>query len=108
MKNRQEENQEIRFIIRDTFYITDRGIVFSGEALDGMVSAGDNLKFSFNGQIKEGQIIAVHDNRNINSDKLSFGLLLKFTDEREVETLRNWKPKDVEAKVVKGEKKNAL
>jgi len=37
--------------IHDTFRITGRGIIFSGNILDGEFMTGDFIKFDFNGQI---------------------------------------------------------
>jgi len=78
--------------IHDTFRITGRGIVFSGNILDGEFMTGDFIKFDFNGQILERKIKGIDAGMRVVEGKPNVGVMIDSQNEQEIDNLRNWNP----------------
>lgn len=78
--------------IHDTFRITGRGIVFSGNILDGEFMTGDFIKFDFNGQILERKIKGVDAGMRVVEGKPNVGVMIESSNEQEIDDLRKWNP----------------
>ncbi|MFC0605858.1 hypothetical protein [Winogradskyella pulchriflava] len=89
--------------IHDTFRITDRGIVFSGNILDGEFLTGDLIKFYFNGQILERRIKGIDAGMRVAKGKPNVGIMIETINESEISDLRNWEPNQAIAKIFRSD-----
>ncbi|WP_187270021.1 DUF7079 family protein [Pontibacter qinzhouensis] len=94
-----------KFIILDTFNISERGIVLAGEIVKGNVSVNDWIIFEFNKEIRTRKIIGINDNRHNQEKPPRIGLLIQCKDSNEIAELRNWNLQEIEARLIK---KNVL
>ena len=78
--------------IHDTFRITGRGIVFSGNILDGEFMTGDFIKFDFKGQMLERRIKGIDAGMRVVDGKPNVGVMIESSNEQEIDDLRNWNP----------------
>ncbi|NVN18097.1 hypothetical protein GUA46_07075 [Muricauda sp. HICW] len=89
--------------IHDTFRITGRGIVFSGNILDGEFLTGDLIKFDFNGQILERRIKGIDAGMRVAKGKPNVGIMIETINESEISDLRNWEPNQAIAKIFRSD-----
>lgn len=90
-----------KYYISDKFVITGRGLFFVGYILEGKISIGDLIQFSFNDKLMARKIMGVEMTSNpLNFgklDKVSMGLLIECHDDEEIKQIRNSNLKDIEA-----------
>lgn len=82
-----------KYTIKDLFHITGRGIVLAGHIEEGTILTGDFIEFTALGKKRKRKITGVNYIRKPN-DKDKVGLLIKCADDKEIDDLRTWKPKD--------------
>ena len=90
------ETEIAKYYINDTFFITDRGIVFVGYIVEGFVKPGSYIEFPAFNQILVRKIIGV-ESINSKNPKTTNGLLIQCKDEIEMKELRNLKPSKITA-----------
>lgn len=84
--------------INDTFKITGRGIVFAGNISSGLVSIGDWIEFNFNGSVIRRKINGIEGIRSLKEEN-NCGLLIESLNNEETESLKNWEPNGLLAKI---------
>lgn len=94
------ENSIANFEIRDTFIVTNVGLVLSGLILEGEISPGCFIKFEKNGLNIESEIINVEFITHSNQLPL-IGLIVKFENNDEIEELKAWNPNFQIANILK-------
>ena len=82
-----------KYIIKEVFQITGRGIVLAGHMEEGTVLTGDFIEFTALRRKRKRQITGVNYIRKPN-EKDKVGLLIKCADDKEIDDLRTWKPND--------------
>lgn len=80
-----------KYQIQDTFRITGRGIVLTGLVLEGTITIGNSIEFTFNGQKLKRNITGIEGVRAV-SEKTNTGLLIECNDVAEIDDLSNWIP----------------
>lgn len=81
-----------KYIIKDTFKITGRGLVFSGHIDDGVIHLGDYIEFRAFDKGRKRRITGIEGTNKATPDKTNTGLLIKCEDENEIDELRTWRP----------------
>ena len=89
-----KENSIAKFQISDTFNITSKGILFTGFVLDGTISLGNYIEFNFLDKILRRKIIGIGGVSSHQLSKINTSLLVESTNEKEIEELKNWNPKN--------------
>ncbi|TCI91797.1 hypothetical protein [Tenacibaculum sp. M341] len=84
-----------KYQISDTFNITGRGIVFAGVILEGEISIGDYIEFNVFDKVFKRKIIGIEGIASSQITKMNTGLLIQCTDDKEIQELRKWTPKDI-------------
>lgn len=91
------------FLISDTFKITGRGIILGGYITEGVINIGDTIEFIGLFTVFQRTIIGIEGIRKSQPDKVNTGLLIKCTNDTEINELQNWKPVNVVAIIYKTE-----
>lgn len=81
-----------RFIIKDTFKITGRGLVLAGYINDGTIYVGDYIEFKAVDKLRKRKILGIEGIRKATPDKTNTGLLIQCESENEIDELRAWRP----------------
>ena len=81
-----------KFEIFGTFSIAGRGIVFVGTVLQGSISLGDFIRFSFNKTTFTKRVIGIDSEMRVPENIPKTGIVLECEDKKEIEKLRNWNP----------------
>ena len=81
-----------KYIIKDAFKITGRGLVLAGHIDEGEIYLGDFIEFNAFDKRRKRKITGIEGIRNANPDKTNTGLLIKCEDETEIDELRTWRP----------------
>ena len=82
--------------INDTFRITGRGIVFTGNISEGLVSIGDWIEFEFNGNSLKRMITGIEGIRSLKEEN-NCGLVIESINDEEIQNLRIWEPNGIQA-----------
>ncbi|MBL0741361.1 hypothetical protein [Chryseolinea lacunae] len=83
-----------RFRIKDTFIITDRGLVLAGTIEEGVVYFGDYIEFDAFGKKRKRRIKGVSSMRKADDETMNMGLLIECENESEMLELRRWRPEN--------------
>ena len=81
-----------KYIIKDTFKITGRGLVLAGHIDEGTIYIGDYIEFNAFDKRRKRKITGIEGIRKANPDKTNTGLLIACVDESEIDELRTWRP----------------
>ncbi len=81
-----------KYVIKDTFKITGRGLVLAGYIEDGVIHLGDYIEFSAFGKNRRRKIIGIEGFSEANKNKTNTGLLIECRDDIEIDELRKWRP----------------
>ena len=100
------EEETAKFLITDTFILTNRGIVFTGDITEGIVSVGNTIEFIKSGYIYRRSIIGVEGILSSRSVINNTGLLIQCKSESEMNELRNRDPHNFVATIYKVLKNN--
>jgi len=84
-KNFKTNQSKPRFNVKQIFKLTNRGLVLSGEIVEGIISKGDNLKI----QSKDYEIIAVEMVDNIGEIIAYVGLVIPVFDNDEIDKIED-------------------
>lgn len=90
-----------KYLITDTFIITGRGLVFAGYITEGLVSVGDTIEFTASSTLLQRRIVGVEGITKSQLDKVNTGLLIKCSNDAEIDELINWKPENEVATIYK-------
>ena len=80
-----------KYQIKDTFIVTGRGLVLVGTILEGTINVGDFIVLNYNEKNLERKIRGIEGVRNPGS-RSNTGIIVECKDEKEITTLRAWKP----------------
>ncbi|WP_018344764.1 hypothetical protein [Cytophaga aurantiaca] len=83
-----------KYIIKNIFRITGRGLVLAGYIEEGEVFIGDYIEFSIFEKTIKRKILGVEGIRKANADNTNTGLLIECHSEKEIDELGQWIPKD--------------
>jgi hypothetical protein len=97
------QKQIAKYIIENTFMLTGRGIVFAGYLTEGIVSVGDRIEFTAFSTLYQRKIMGVEGITKSQPNKVNTGLLIKCSNDAEMDELKNWKPENTEAIIYKTE-----
>lgn len=89
--NRITQEIKAKYLIADTFKITGRGLVLSGQILEGVISTGDTIEFPAEYYLRQRRIIGVEGIRKSPPDEINTGILIRCKNDAEIDELRNWK-----------------
>ena len=81
-----------KYIIKDTFKITGRGIVFAGHIGEGEIRIGDYIEFNAFNKKRKRKITGIEGIRHANQDQINTGLMIQCADENEIDELKAWRP----------------
>lgn len=82
-KNFKTNQSKPRFNVKQIFKLTNRGLVISGEIVEGLIKIGDELNI----QSKDYEIIAVEMVDNIGENIAYIGLVIPVFDNEEIEKI---------------------
>lgn len=98
-----KQKQIAKYIIKDTFKITGRGIVLAGSITEGIVSVADMIEFTAFSTLYQRKIIGIEGVTKSQTDKENTGLLIHCSNDSEIDELKNWKPENTVAIIYKTE-----
>jgi translation elongation factor EF-Tu-like GTPase len=81
-----------KYRIKDTFIITDRGLVLAGTIEEGVVLTGDYIEFDAFDKKRKRRIKGVSAMRKVDDEAMNVGLLIECENEKEIHELRRWRP----------------
>jgi hypothetical protein len=79
-----------KYSIADTFKLTNMGLVFVGQIQEGNISIGDIIEFSALNTHYVRKIVGVSIVKNPEIEQAKVALMIKCTNEVEIDVLRNW------------------
>ena len=99
IKNKYLKTIVAKYQIYGTFKITNREyIVIAGIIIEGKISIGDYISFSYNGKYFKKKINGIEE---ILSPNVNIGLLIDCHNENEILEILNWKSKNIVALITK-------
>ncbi len=84
--------KESKFLISETFKLTNRGIVLAGIIQTGTIKKGDFITFKINNDIHlKSEILNIEAIKSVNPN-INIGLIINCISENEIEQMEKWKP----------------
>lgn len=91
-----------KYYIEDKFIISNRGLAFIGDIIEGEISTGNYIEFNFNGNLIRRKIIGINltsspsfSNEGLHGNRM--GILIECENQKEIKKIRESNLKNIEA-----------